>query len=648
MDENGRGRSIRDVLVWALLLAVPLGWIIFILPQSLPKGDPEIPISQVATDVKNGTVRSLSVQGDTVVVQLVDGTVVQTQKESNQSIMDAMRSEGVTSTELSVVAIQVTSAPFWESLGSMVWILPAIFIIGAIVLMSRQSPAQGGTDQTLSFLKSRARKIVADRPKVRFDDVAGVDEAKQELREVVDFLRSPSRFTAVGARIPKGVLLIGPPGTGKTLLARAVAGEAGVPFFSISGSEFVELFVGVGASRVRDLFDQAKRTAPCIVFVDEIDAVGRQRGFGIGGGHDEREQTLNQILVEMDGFDKQTNVVVIAATNRPDVLDPALLRPGRFDRRVVLDAPDIVGRQSILQIHSRNKPLAPDVDINRLATETAGFCGADLENLMNEGAILAARAGRQVIADVDLEEAVDRVLAGPQRRSRLIGRHEKLITAYHEAGHALSAHSLPSVDAVHKITVVPRGISGGHTRLLNLNDRQLWSRNELIDNLTYILGGMAAEALVFGDTTTGPGSDLEHATDIARRMVCTYGMSEEIGPVVLGKYEGYGSHVQETGDRQISETTATMVDREVRRIVNEALALSRHLLEERRPILDQVANALMERETLQGETLQRMLNGEHVDFGPPATHHGADVPNQPKAFPKPPGAAAYRAIELPK
>lgn len=574
--------------------AVPLGWIIFILPQSLPKGDPEIPISQVATDVKNGTVRSLSVQGDTVVVQLVDGTVVQTQKESNQSIMDAMRSEGVTPTELSAVAIQVTSVPFWESLGSMVWILPAIFIIGAIVLMSRQSPAQGGTDQTLSFLKSRARKIVADRPKVRFDDVAGVDEAKQELREVV------------------------------------------------------ELFVGVGASRVRDLFDQAKRTAPCIVFVDEIDAVGRQRGFGIGGGHDEGEQTLNQILVEMDGFDKQTNVVVIAATNRPDVLDPALLRPGRFDRRVVLDAPDIVGRQSILQIHSRNKPLAPDVDINRLATETAGFCGADLENLMNEGAILAARAGRQVIADVDLEEAVDRVLAGPQRRSRLIGRHEKLITAYHEAGHALSAHSIPSVDAVHKITVVPRGISGGHTRLLNLNDRQLWSRNELIDNLTYILGGMAAETLVFGDTTTGPGSDLEHATDIARRMVCTYGMSEEIGPVVLGKYEGYGAHVQETGDRQISETTATMVDREVRRIVNEALALARHLLEERRPILDQIANALMERETLQGETLQCMLNGEPVDFGRPTPHHGADVPIQPKAFPKRPGTAAYRAIELPK
>ncbi|HUX86605.1 MAG TPA: ATP-dependent zinc metalloprotease FtsH [Chloroflexota bacterium] len=639
MNENGRGRGIREVLLWALIIAVPLGWLVLTLPQALPKSDQTVPISEVAADVERGSVRALTVQGDSVDVFYTDGRTAQTVKESGQSITDSLRSDGVTTAELSAVTIQVVPESFWSSIGIWIWLLPIAFIVGAIMLMTRQSPAQGSTDQTLSFLKSRARKISADRPKVRFDDVAGVDESKQELREVVDFLRSPSRFTVVGARIPKGVLLIGPPGTGKTLLARAVAGEAGVPFFSISGSEFVELFVGVGASRVRDLFDQAKRSAPCIIFVDEIDAVGRQRGFGIGGGHDEREQTLNQILVEMDGFDKQTNVVVIAATNRPDVLDPALLRPGRFDRRVVLDAPDITGRRSIIKIHSRNKPLAPDVDLDRLASETAGFCGADLENLMNEGAILAARAGRQVIIDADLEEAVDRVLAGPQRRSRLIGPREKLITAYHEAGHAVSANWLSTVDKVHKITVVPRGMSGGHTRLLNLNDRQLWTRSQLMDNLTFILGGMAAEALIFGETTTGPGSDLEHATDIARRMVCSYGMSDSLGPMVMGHFEGYGQHARETGERPISDTTATMIDREVRRMVTDSLNHARELLEEHRSILDRIAHVLMQQETLQGEILQRMLDGEDVGADG-HTQPATEPPPPPRAFPNRPSAAA--------
>ncbi|HVB96648.1 MAG TPA: ATP-dependent zinc metalloprotease FtsH [Chloroflexota bacterium] len=640
MNENGRGRGIREVLLWALIIAVPLGWLVLTLPQAFPKSDPTVPISEVAADVARGSVRALTVQGDTVDVLYSDGRTTQTVKESGQSITEALLSEGVTPVQLSAVTIQVVPESFWSSIGIWIWLLPIAFIVGAIMLMTRQTPVQGNTDQTLSFLKSRARKISADRPKVRFDDVAGVDEAKQELREVVDFLRSPSRFTVVGARIPKGVLLIGPPGTGKTLLARAVAGEAGVPFFSISGSEFVELFVGVGASRVRDLFDQAKRSAPCIIFVDEIDAVGRQRGFGIGGGHDEREQTLNQILVEMDGFDKQTNVVVIAATNRPDVLDPALLRPGRFDRRVVLDAPDIAGRRSIIKIHSRNKPLAPDVDLDRLASETAGFCGADLENLMNEGAILAARAGRQVIIDSDIEEAVDRVLAGPQRRSRLIGPREKLITAYHEAGHAVSANWLSTVDKVHKITVVPRGMSGGHTRLLNLSDRQLWTRSQLMDNLTFILGGMAAEALIFGETTTGPGSDLEHATDIARRMVCSYGMSDILGPMVLGHFEGYGQHARETGERPISDTTATMIDREVRRMVTDSLNHARQLLEEHRSILDRIAHVLIQQETLQGEILQRMLDGEEIEAdgqAPPAIDPPA---TPPRAFPNRPSAAA--------
>ncbi len=610
MDENGRGRGLKDILLWGALLAIPLLFLIFMLPQSLGGNDPEIPISQVANDIERGLVRSLTVQGDTVVVQFTDGNVAQTRKESGSSLLDTLRAEGVTTAQLDSVSVQVASQPFWASLGVLVWVIPIVLVVGAVLLMSRQGTAQGGGDQTLSFLKSRARKIVADRPKVRFDEAAGVDEAKQELREVVDFLRSPSRFTAVGARIPKGVLLIGPPGTGKTLLARAVAGEAGVPFFSISGSEFVELFVGVGASRVRDLFDQAKRNAPCIVFVDEIDAVGRQRGFGIGGGHDEREQTLNQILVEMDGFDKQTNIVVIAATNRPDVLDPALLRPGRFDRRVVLDAPDVNGRRAIIKIHSRNKPLAPDVDLDRLARETPGFCGADLENLMNEAAILTARDSRQVISDNDIEEAVDRVLAGPARRSRLIGPREKEITAYHESGHALVAHSLRSVDSVHKITVVPRGMSGGHTRLLTIGDRQLWTRSQLLDNLAFILGGMAAEDLILGETTTGPGSDLEQATDTARRMVCAYGMSGVVGPVVVGRFEGYGSHTREASERSISDLTAAQVDQEVRRLINDALARARKILEERRQTLDRLAETLMHHETLQGEALARMLNGE--------------------------------------
>ncbi|MBX6772050.1 MAG: ATP-dependent zinc metalloprotease FtsH [Chloroflexi bacterium] len=612
MDENGRGRGFRDILLWLLVLVVPLLLMVLILPSSLTGSDSDLPISQVAAAVQRGTVRGLTVQGDTVIVQFTDGTVARSRKESGVSLVDTLRAEGVTPQQLAGVTVAVAAPSFWSSLGSFIWVVPLIIILGVILLMSRQTPVQSGGDQTLAFLKSRARKIVADRPRVRFDDAAGVDEAKQELREVVEFLRSPSRFTAVGARIPKGVLLIGPPGTGKTLLARAVAGEAGVPFFSISGSEFVELFVGVGASRVRDLFDQAKRNAPCIVFVDEIDAVGRQRGFGIGGGHDEREQTLNQILVEMDGFDKQTNIVVIAATNRPDVLDPALLRPGRFDRRVVLDAPDVNGRRAIIRIHTRNKPLAPDVDLDRLARETPGFCGADLENLLNEAAILAARAGRQVITDMDLEEAIDRVLAGPARRSRLIGPREKEITAYHEAGHALVAHSLKSVEEVHKITVVPRGISGGHTRLLNAGDRQLWTRSQLMDHLTFMLGGMAAEDLILGETTTGPGSDLEQATDTARRMVCAFGMSDVVGPVVLGRFEGLGLHPREGVERPVSEATAAQVDREVRRLVHEAFVRARQLLEGQRPVLDRVAAALMQHETLQGDVLRRMLGGEDV------------------------------------
>jgi len=626
MDDNGRGRGIRDIIVWALLLVLPLGWLIFVLPQSFASGQQSIPITQVVAAIEGGSVRSLTVSGDTVQVQYTDGSTAVSHKESNQTIFGLLQQEGVTQQQLKNVSIDVVPESPWSSLlsGPFLWIGLGVLVIGGFLLFGRQSGGQSGPDQTLSFLKSRARKIVADRPKVHFDDAEGVDEAKQELREVVEFLKSPAKFAAVGARTPKGVLLIGPPGTGKTLLARAVAGEAGVPFFSISGSEFVELFVGVGASRVRDLFDQAKRNAPCIIFVDEIDAVGRQRGFGIGGGHDEREQTLNQILVEMDGFDRNTNVVVIAATNRPDVLDPALLRPGRFDRRVVLDAPDVSGRRSILKIHSSNKPLAPDVDLDRVAAETAGFSGADLENLMNEAAILAARANQRVITDTEIEEAVDRVLAGPERRTRLITPREKAITAYHEAGHALAAHVLTGCDPVHKVTVIPRGISGGHTRLVPTGDRQLWTKAQLMDMLTYTLGGMAAESLVFGETTTGPSGDLEHATDIARRMVCEYGMSDVIGPVQVGRHEGYGSGAREVTDASISDVTAAEVDREVRGLIHTALTKAKAVLGERRAILDRVSQTLMREETLQGERLRRLLNGEEVEDLPV-------VPKQPAA-----------------
>jgi cell division protease FtsH len=629
MEEQGRSRGVREILVWALLLVVPLAWLIFILPQSVTNAPPTIPISAVAAAVERGSVHSLAIQGDTVKVHFIDGTEATSQKEANGSIVDVLRAEGVTSQQLSQISMEVLSPLPWSSFGPAIWILGGLGLLSVVLLLTRQSPTQGGTDQTLSFLKSRARKIVADRPKVRFEDAAGIEEAKLELREVVEFLKSPGRFTAVGARIPKGVLLIGPPGTGKTLLARAVAGEAGVPFFSISGSEFVELFVGVGASRVRDLFEQAKRHAPCIVFVDEIDAVGRRRGFGFGGGHDEREQTLNQILVEMDGFDKNTNIVVIAATNRPDVLDPALLRPGRFDCRGTLDGPDVNGRRAILRIHARNKPLAPDVDLDRVANETAGFSGADLENLMNESAIQAARAGRRTITDSDLEEAIDRILAGPERRTRRIGPREKAIIAFHEAGHAIAAHALPSVDPVHKVTVIPRGVSGGHTRLLSVGDRQLWSRSELIDTLTYILGGMAAEALVFGETTTGPGSDLEHVTDIARRMVCEYGMSDRVGPVVLSRHEGFGPHAREVDDRAISDVTASEIDQEVRQFVRVALDRARSLLEDRRETLDRLANTLIREETLQGDRLHRVLDGEEVE---PLVEHPA-MPERPLDHP---------------
>jgi len=485
----------------------------------------EVPVSDIVARAKNSTLSEIEISGRNLTAKTTDGAILKSHKEAGVSIYEIMDRGGVVDT--SGIIIKITdSAGVGNLFGVLLNFLPIIFFGAILLFMMRQ--AQGSSNQTMNFGRSKAKMFTANRPSVSFSDVAGVDEAKTELQEVVEFLRFPERFTALGARIPKGVLLVGPPGTGKTLLARAVAGEAGVPFFSISGSEFVEMFVGVGASRARDLFEQARRNAPCIVFVDEIDAVGRHRGAGLGGGHDEREQTLNQILVEMDGFDTATHVIVLAATNRPDILDPALLRPGRFDRRVTLDNPDIQGRLKILTVHSKGKPLNNDVNLNSVAKTTHGFSGADLANLVNESAILAARRSKTSITMAEFDEAVDRVIAGPERRSKLISDREKSMTAYHEAGHALVAHKLTHADPVHKISIVARGSMGGYTRFLPSEDRYLLTKKQFNDQLAAALGGRVSEELIFDEITTGASNDLEHATKLARTMIMKYGMSDKV------------------------------------------------------------------------------------------------------------------------
>ena len=473
---------------------------------------------------------------------------------------------------------------------------------------------QSGNNQAISFGRSRARMIAGDKPAITFADVAGVDEAKQELTEIVEFLKYPEKFVALGARIPKGVLLVGPPGTGKTLLSKAVAGEAGVPFFSISGSEFVEMFVGVGASRVRDLFDQAKKNSPCIVFVDEIDAVGRQRGAGLGGGHDEREQTLNQLLVEMDGFDTNTHVIVIAATNRPDVLDPALLRPGRFDRHVTLDRPDIKGRRSILDVHARNKPLDSTVDLDVLARQTPGFSGADLANLINEAAILAARANKKVIGMDELEEAIARVIAGPERKSRRISDHEKEIIAYHETGHALVMKALPHTDPVHKVSIISRGMALGWTLSLPEEDKYLVSRDELMDQIAVIMGGRVAEEIVFQDITSGAENDIQRATQLARRMVTQWGMSDKLGTVAMGHREELVFLGRDLGEqRNYSEEVAAIIDEEIRSIVDHGYQTAKGILTKQRGKMDAVVERLKVVETIDGKELDEILATEEPE-----------------------------------
>jgi cell division protease FtsH len=567
-------------------------------------------INQLASDVSSGLVAKIqSSENNRVHVVYNDGSEKDTVKESESTLVQQLLNYGVTSEGLISTKITVEVIPpsvMSMLLGSLPYIIPMLGLGFLVFLIFRQ--AQGSNNAAMSFGKSKARMFTGENPTVTFQDVAGVEESKEELQEIVEFLREPQKFIQIGARIPKGVLLVGPPGTGKTLMAKAVSGEAGVPFFSISGSEFVEMFVGVGASRVRDLFEQAKRHSPAIVFVDEIDAVGRQRGAGLGGSHDEREQTLNQLLVEMDGFDTDTNVIIIAATNRPDILDPALLRPGRFDRRVVLDRPDVKGREAILKVHVKGKPLAPDIDLSALARATPGFVGADIENMVNEAAILSARRGKKIIGQAELEESIERVIAGPERKSRLISPEEKKIIAYHEAGHAVIMNALPEHDPVHKITIIGRGMAGGYTMPLPEEDRILMPRKKLLAELVALLGGRAAEEIVFNDITSGASNDIERVTKLARTMVTRLGMSANMGPMVYGQKEELiflGREISE--QRDYSEAVAEEIDGEVRAIVNNAYKDARKLIIKYRKQLDAVAQKLLEVETLTKDDFQKLF-----------------------------------------
>ena len=566
-----------------------------------------VPITTVAQDVRDGRVSKILVSGDELRITRTSGAEVVSRKEPGADLTDVLTNLGVTQEMLSSVTIEIQSPSGWGSwLAIFASFLPLLLIGGLLLFMMRQ--AQSGNSQAMAFGKSRARVFSGDQPTVTFEDVAGVEEAKQELLEVVEFLQEPDKFSALGARIPKGVLMVGPPGCGKTLMARAVAGEAEVPFFSISGSEFVEMFVGVGASRVRDLFEQAKRNSPCIVFVDEIDAVGRHRGAGLGGSHDEREQTLNQILVEMDGFETDTNVIVMAATNRPDILDPALLRPGRFDRRVILDLPDMNGRKAILEIHAKGKPLADEVDLAVIAKQTPGFSGADIENLLNEAAILAARQDKKAVEMLDLQEAVERVIAGPERKSRLISDEEKEIIAHHEAGHALVMSSLPGCDRVHKVSIISRGMALGYTMRLPEDDRYLMQRSKFTDELAGLLAGRAAEELVFEDVTTGASNDLDRATRLARKMVTEYGMSDKLGPLTFGHKQELVFLGKELGEqRNYSEEVARVIDEEVRRLITDAHDTALRILRENKDKLVGLARKLIEVETLEGSELEAMF-----------------------------------------
>ncbi len=573
-----------------------------------------VDIQKMITEINEEKVQKIVVQGNVLEITLQDGKKQSLKKETTESLSALLDNFGVDKTKLQKVAIEVKDEGGWGYwLASILpFLLPLLLIVGFIWYMMRQ--AQGANSKAMSFGQSTAKQInLNGKNKITFEDVAGVKEAKEELEEVVDFLKNPKKFTNLGAKIPKGVLLMGTPGTGKTLLSKAVAGEAGVPFFIISGSEFVEMFVGVGASRVRDLFKKAKRTAPCIVFIDEIDAVGRQRGTGLGGSHDEREQTLNQILVEMDGFDPNTNVIVMAATNRPDVLDPALLRPGRFDRRIVLDLPDINDRETILKVHSKNKPLEENINLRTVAERTSGFSGADLANLFNEAAILTARRDKKKISQSELLESIEKVMLGPERRSHILSVAEKKVTAVHEAGHALVSHMLPHADPVHKVSIISRGRAAGYTLKLPATDKYLHKRSEFIDDLAVLLAGHVAEKMEFGEVTTGASNDLKRATELARSLITQYGMSEKMMPRVYGEQEEVvflGRDFNEK--RNYSEKVAEKIDEEIDAMIGQAVTTAEKVMKDNKARLDAIVALLIEKETIEQEEFLKVVGIEKV------------------------------------
>ena len=620
-------RLVRNGFMY-IVLAVAILVVLFVMFNPSPR-EQNVPISTLLADVQAAAARGSRPEirlSASRVTASVDGRTISAVVDDNFAIGRELADRGINigGEQVTVEFDEPSNAPTIISI--LTSVLPLLVFIGLLIFLMRQ--AQGSNSQALSFGRSRARLVTANRPKVTFKHVQGVDEAKQELAEVVEFLRYPEKFTKIGAQIPKGVLLVGPPGTGKTYLSKAVAGEAGVPFFNISGSEFVEMFVGVGASRVRDLFEKAKQSAPSLVFVDEIDAVGRQRGAGLGGSHDEREQTLNQILVEMDGFESEQTVIVLAATNRPDVLDPALLRPGRFDRRVTLDLPDIRGREAILRVHAREKPLDPEVDLETVGKQTPGFSGADLKNLLNEAAILAARRNRSTVGMFEIEEAIDRLIAGPQRTSRVMSAQEKRVTAYHEIGHALVAHMLKRSDPVYKVTILPRGQMGGYTRLQPPEDRHLYTKSFFEDMLAMIMGGHAAEVLIFGEMSTGPSNDIQQATETSRRMVTQYGMSPKLGPRAFGRREELvflGRDIAE--QRNYSERVAEEIDDEVSHLIDDAHRRAMDILSRHQDLLDKLAERLIEVETLDAEAFTLLID-QHQGRAP------ATLPDVPEPLPE--------------
>ena len=606
-------QSSKHIALWLVLALVFL--VIFSVFSKQHGREPEIVFSEFMGSVDRGDVQEVVIQGHNIQGKYKNGERFRTFAPNDPELVKSLREKKV----------KIAAKPEDESPWYMVLLLnwfPMLLLIGVWIFFMRQMQVGGG--KAMSFGKSRAKLLTENQHRVTFSDVAGVDEAKDDLQEIIAFLKDPKKFTKLGGRIPKGCLLVGPPGTGKTLLARAIAGEAGVPFFSISGSDFVEMFVGVGASRVRDLFVQGKKNAPCIIFIDEIDAVGRHRGAGLGGGHDEREQTLNQLLVEMDGFEANEGVILIAATNRPDVLDPALLRPGRFDRRVVVPRPDVKGREGILQVHTRKVPLATDVDVGVLARATPGFAGADLENLVNEAALLAARNNKEKVDMVDFELAKDKVMMGAERRSMIISDEEKRNTAYHEAGHALVAKLLPGADPIHKVTIIPRGMALGLTQQLPMDEKHTYPKEYLLNNLVILFGGRVAEELVLEHMTTGAGNDIEKATDLARRMVCEWGMSEKLGPMTFGKKEEeifLGRDFTQKVD--YSENTAIEIDAEVRRIIQDSYHRAKELLKTNLRLLHKVAERLLEKEVLDGSEIDAIVREFGGNGGDPLSPSAA-------------------------